>query len=248
MQADDPRSLRLLHGTGMEPIRLLLIDDDAMLADALATSLADDARAHVVGRCAPDDPELSATVRRIRPDVIALEIDALGATVPATLAEAQPRAHLIVLTAGRDMVGAVAAARAGATAWVGKSESTQTLLDAVQGAVLGHARFPPDVLGGVLAALRADARRAPAERPGPLGSLTGRELEVVRCMANGNGTGRIAVELRISKETVRTHVRNILGKLGVHNRLHAVLLARSAGLLPDPPVGPVPSLPLQREP
>ncbi|HWE89970.1 MAG TPA: response regulator transcription factor [Pseudonocardiaceae bacterium] len=221
----------------MIPVRVLLVDDHLMLTEALAARLSAVPDLWVVGRCDPDDPKLAETARRLRPDVVTVEVEAVGVaagTLLERLATAVPAAQLVVLTAGHDVGHAVQAARAGAAAWVSKECGVEELVGVLRGVRQGHAWYPPQVLGVVLRELRDDARRA-RDRSGPLDALSNRERDVLRLMVAGRGPREIAEALLISADTVRTHTRNVFGKLGVHSRLAAVTLARSAGLRPPDP-------------
>jgi two-component system nitrate/nitrite response regulator NarL len=216
-------------------LRVLLVDSHAMLTDALTAQLSTADDLWVVGSCAPEDPRLLDTVRTLRPDVITTEVG------PATMATggllrklraAWPPARLVVLTASRDPAHAVAAARAGAAAWVSKESPLDHLLEVLRRVPQGHAFYPPPQLGVVLRELRADARRAQACRA-RLEVLSERERDVLRHMVDGKPVSQIALEAVVSTSTVRTHVRSILTKLGVRSRLEAVRVARAAGLLPS---------------
>ncbi len=215
-------------------LRVLLVDRHAMLTDALTVQLSTADDLWVVGSATPDDPRLADIVRTLRPDVITTEI---GAATPATagilheLRAAWPAAHLVVLTSSHDPAHAVAAARAGAAAWVSKEGSLDHLLNVLRGVPLGHAFYPPQQLGAVLRELRDDARRA-RECSARLDVLSHREREVLLRMVDGKPVNQIAVESVVSTSTVRTHVRSILTKLGVRSRLEAVSVARAAGLRP----------------
>ena len=103
------------------------------------------------------------------------------------------------------------------------------LIAVLRGVCIGHSWFPPDLLGPVLRGLRTDIRQA-SDGTGPLDMLSPRELDVLGSMMDGRHGPQIAERLSISVETVRTHTRSILAKLGVRRRLAAVRVARSAGL------------------
>ncbi|MGH3771284.1 MAG: response regulator transcription factor, partial [Pseudonocardiaceae bacterium] len=148
-----------------------------------------------------------------------------------SLRAAYPPAQLVVLTGSHDCAHAVAAARAGAAAWVSKESSLEHLRTVLRGVPLGAAFYPPRQLGVVLRELREDARRA-RDRDARLDVLTHREREVLLRMVDGTPVSQIAVESVVSTSTVRTHVRSILTKLGVRSRLEAVSVARAAGLRP----------------
>ncbi|MBV8539510.1 MAG: response regulator transcription factor [Pseudonocardiales bacterium] len=215
-------------------VRVLLIDPHLMLTDALTVRLSTAADLWVVGSAAPEDPRLLDMVRTARPDVITSEI---GPATVATavllrrLRAAYPPAHLVVLTGSHDCAQAVAAARAGASAWVSKESSLEHLLEVLRGVPLGHAFYPPRQLGVVLRALREDVWRA-RDCSARLDVLSHREREVLLRMVDGEPVSRIAAESVVSTSTVRTHVRSILIKLGVRSRLEAVSVARAAGLRP----------------
>lgn len=226
----------------VEPVtflRVLLIDTHAMLTDALAVQLSTADDLWVVGSATPDDPRLSEIVRMQRPDVITTEIGPVTALTSGLLRKlhaAYPPAHVVVLTGSHDIAHAVAAARAGAVAWVSKESSLDHLLEVLRGVPLGHAYYPPRQLGAVLRELREDVCRA-HDCSARLDVLSHREREVLLRMVDGKRVSQIAVESVVSTSTVRTHVRSILTKLGVRSRLEAVSVARAAGLLPaDEPV------------
>jgi two-component system, NarL family, response regulator LiaR len=221
----------------VEPVtflRVLLVDSHAMVTDALAVQLSTAADLWVVGSSSPDDPRLTELVHTLRPDVITTEI---GPTAVATggmvrkLSAAWPAAQLVILTGSHDTAHAVAAARAGAAAWVSKESSLDHLLEVLRGVPLGQAFYPPRQLGVVLRELRADVQHA-RDCSARLDVLSNREREVLLRMVDGTPVSQIAIESVVSTSTVRTHVRSILTKLGVRSRLEAVSVARAAGLRP----------------
>jgi two-component system, NarL family, response regulator LiaR len=215
-------------------LRILLIDSHAMLTDALTVRLSSVDDLWVVGSTSPDDPRLMDVVRTQRPDVITTEIGSAAVATGGLLRKLQaawPPARLVVLTASHHSDHAVAAARAGASAWVSKESSLEHLLEVLRGVPLGHAFYPPEQLGVVLRELRDDVQRA-RDCSARLDVLSHREREVLLRMVDGKPVSQIAVESVVSMSTVRTHVRSILTKLGVRSRLEAVSVARAAGLRP----------------
>lgn len=218
----------------MAPVRIFLVDDHQMVRDALTARLALAADLWVVGGAATGDPGLAQQVGQLRPAVITVEVDQVGAGTGALLdrlAVAAPAARVVALTASHDDARAVDAARAGALAWVPKESSIDHLIDVLRGASVGRASYPGAQLGEVLRELRADVRRA-RERSGPLDALSDREREVLTSMVEGRRRAEIARELCVSDNTVRTHTRNILTKLGVRSSLEAVSIALAAGMRP----------------
>jgi NarL family two-component system response regulator LiaR len=241
MHLDEEGPVRLRQADGMEPIRLLLADDHLMITEALATRLSAAPDVWVAGRCAATDQNLMAIVKGVRPDVIALEAAPFGAGIGdmiERLTATQPGVRVVILSADRNVAHAVAAARAGAASWVAKEQDAAVFEEVIRGVCRGYSWFPPEMLGEILRALRADASQARADDE--LAVLSSRELEVLRAMMTGRRGRQIAGELHISADTVRSHTQNIYAKLEVHSRLEAVSVARAAGLEPLEDAGPGP--------
>lgn len=211
------------------PVRVMLVDDQQMLIEALAARLSTTPDIVVVGHCTTQDPHPHVLATLLRPDVITIEVAQAhdAATLLTLFRTAWPPARVVVLTASRDPEQALDAARAGADGWVSKESSIDTLAHALRCAGQGHACFPPEQLGRVLRELRADVGRA-QRREGPLDVLTRRERDVLMCLAQGQRPAEIADELGMSVNTVRTHTNKIFAKLSVHSRLEAVTVAREA--------------------
>jgi NarL family two-component system response regulator LiaR len=217
----------------MTPIRLLLADDHLMITEALASRLSAAPDVWVAGRCAATDPNLMAIVRGVRPDVIAIEAEPFGSGIGdliSRLMSAGPDLRVVILSADRNVAHAVAAARAGAAAWVAKEQDASEFEAVIRGVCRGWSWFPPEMLGEILSSLRLDASRA--HEGGDLDVLSSRETEVLRAMMTGRRGRQIARDLHISADTVRTHTQNIYSKLDVHSRLEAVSVAGAAGLQP----------------
>src|ERR1700722_3088699 len=179
-------------------------------------------------------------VRWLRPGIVMIEVERLGFAIPEVLSrisEAWPDASIIVVSADDDVSHAVEAARAGADAWVPKSQGADQLETVLRGVARGHSWFPPEMLGEILRGLRDDVRSA-QESTSLLDMLSPRELDVLTSMAKGKRARQIAAELMISADTVRTHTRGIFGKLEVHSRIEAVSVAWAAGLRPEEAAAP----------
>lgn len=220
------------HAEEVLPVRLFVVDDQQMFSEALTLRLSRSPELWVVGHAPADHPGLTDLLNRLRPNVITVDVGQLGVGAVAVLDRllaACPGAHLVVVTGSEDPTLAVEAARAGVVGWVSKSATPEHLVDVLRAVSQGHAWYPPRQLGVVLRELRADARR---DRTGPLDALSARELEVLHGLVDGLRGAEIAAELQVSANTIRTHTNNIFSKLGVHSRLEAVSLARSAGLRP----------------
>ncbi|MEZ0069050.1 DNA-binding NarL/FixJ family response regulator [Streptacidiphilus sp. MAP12-20] len=142
-----------------------------------------------------------------------------------------PELRVIVLAAADDPHRAVRALQAGAGGWVAKESSLGRLMAVIRGVMRDETHLPPSLLTGVVRELTA-ARRDRTESERLVDSLTPREKQVLRCMVAGLGRQAVADRLYLSPHTVRTHMQNVLGKLGVHSTLAAVALARRAGVGP----------------
>lgn len=232
MHLDEDEALLIMHYQQMSPLRLLLIDDHLMVTEALASRLSSAMDLWVAGRCTTTDPSLLDIVQGVRPDVITIEVEPLGAAVGETLRAimaARPEAKLVVLSSDHDLSHAIEAARIGVHAWVAKEQGAAELETVLRGVYEGKSWWPPDMLGEIMRELRADIRRA-REDGDALDMLSPRERDVLIGMMAGKRGRQIAQDLMISTDTVRTHTRNIFAKLDVHSRLEAVRVARAAGL------------------
>jgi DNA-binding NarL/FixJ family response regulator len=148
------------------------------------------------------------------------------------LRRASREAAVVVLAETDDVEAAVAAARAGAVGWVAPGVAVDELADLIRSAANGGGSYPQHHLGAVLRALWSDVGDA-ATRASRLSSLTDRERYVLGLLVEGLATRDMAARMGLSANTVRTHTHGIFRKLGVHHRLEAVRVARSAGLVPN---------------
>ncbi|MER6499477.1 response regulator transcription factor [Streptomyces sp. NPDC001455] len=255
-------------GVPVARIRVLVVDDHRIFAESLAAALA--AEPDVEVSAAGSGPAALRCLERAAAEgrgydvmLIDAELGALAAVggrrapapVPAPRAgettpvdgislvagvhSARPSVRTVVLAEKDDPHRAALALQAGASGWVAKDCSLQRLLTVVRGVLRDETHLPPALLTGVLRELTA-ARRHRTESERLVESLTPREREVLRCMVAGLGRKAVAERLFLSPHTVRTHMQNVLGKLGVHSTLAAVALARRAGIGPVDlePAGP----------
>ncbi|MFE6504954.1 LuxR C-terminal-related transcriptional regulator [Kitasatospora sp. NPDC057738] len=162
-----------------------------------------------------------------------------GITLLARLRRAHPGLRAIVLATADDPHRAARALHAGATGWVAKESSLARLLAVVRGVLRDETHLPPALLTGVIRELTT-ARRDRTESERLVDTLTPREKQILRCMVAGLGRQAVAERLYLSPHTVRTHMQNVLGKLGVHSTLAAVAVARRAGVSPAEPAVPAP--------
>lgn len=240
----------------MQRIRVLVVDDHRIFAESLAAALAVEQDVDVAA--AGSGPAALRAVERAaadgrRFDVLLIDADLGGAppeAVEASVPEPgdtpaaagglalvsrvhthHPDTRTVVLAERDDPRRAAAALQAGASGWVAKDSSLSRLLQVVRGVLRGETHLPPALLTGVLRELTA-SRRHRSESERLVETLTPREHEVLRCMVAGLGRKAVAERLYLSPHTVRTHMQNVLGKLGVHSTLAAVALARRAGVGP----------------
>lgn len=248
-------------GFSVVRIRVLVVDDHRIFAESLAAALA--AEPDVDVSAAGSGPAAMRSLERAvaegrRFDVLLVDAD-LGGNVPgvrpapvqegnedglvdgislvAGVRVAQPGVRIVVLAEKDDPRRAALALQAGASGWVAKDCSLSRLLTVIRGVLRDETHLPPALLTGVLRELTA-ARKHRTESERLVESLTPREREVLRCMVAGLGRKAVAERLFLSPHTVRTHMQNVLGKLGVHSTLAAVALARRAGVGPVD-LGPV---------
>ena len=206
-------------------IRVLLVDDHAVVREGLRAFLELQDGIEVVGDAA-DGREGVAAAERLRPDVVLMdlvmpELDGLSAL--RALRKRAPEARTIVLTSflGDDKL--LPALRAGAAGYVLKNAPPSEVVRAVRAAHAGEAVLDPVVAGRLLEALSRDEE--------PLDRLTPREREVLVLLGRGLSNKRIAQDLRLSEKTVKTHVGHVLAKLGVADRTQAAVVAVRAGLV-----------------
>ncbi|MFH8379395.1 LuxR C-terminal-related transcriptional regulator [Kitasatospora sp. NPDC018058] len=160
-----------------------------------------------------------------------------GISLLGRLRRAHPGLRAVVLAIADDPHRAARALHAGATGWVAKESSLARLLAVVRGVLRDETHLPPALLTGVIRELTT-ARRDRTESERLVDTLTPREKQILRCMVAGLGRQAVAERLYLSPHTVRTHMQNVLGKLGVHSTLAAVAVARRAGVSPAEPAVP----------
>ena len=210
-------------------IRVLIADDHEVVRRGLRTFLDLQDDIEVVGE-AEDGEEAVAASERLTPDVILLDLVMPRRDGVAAIPEIRrrsPRTRVIVLTSFLDDDKLLPAVRAGAAAYVLKDIQPQELVQAIRTVHGGDSLLHPAAAARVMAELAADGER----RAGA--TLTPREKEVLGLIARGMPNKVIARELRVSEKTVKTHVSNLLGKLGLTDRTQAALYAVREGIV-DP--------------
>jgi DNA-binding NarL/FixJ family response regulator len=210
-------------------IRVLIADDHAVVRRGLRTFLDLQHEIDVVGE-AEDGEEAIAEAERMRPDVILLDLVMPrldGVAAIHGIRERSPSTRVIVLTSFLDDDKLLPAVRAGAAGYLLKDVQPQELVEAIRTVHGGEGQLHPAAAARVMAELAEGGAR-----PDPRNSLTPRELEVLGLIARGRSNKLIARELGVSEKTVKTHVSNLLGKLGLTDRTQAALYAVREGLVP----------------
>ena len=202
-------------------IRVVIADDHRVVRDGLCYLLGQEPGVEVTGE-AGDGRQAVDVVAATRPDVLLLDLYMPGLDGHAVLAALRAAPHrpaVVVLTSAADDEHLMRAMQAGATSYLLKTAPAEDVITAIRDAAAGNASLSPELLTRLTHALR---RPRP---PDPLQPLSPREREVLRLIARGHGNRQIARDLAIGEQTVKTHVRSILAKLGLQDRVQAAIFA-----------------------
>jgi DNA-binding NarL/FixJ family response regulator len=217
--------------TAESRITVLIVDDQRLVRTGFRAILADEADIDVVGEAA-DGVQALQLVRALAPDVVLMDIrmphmDGLEAT-RIVLAESRSRVVMLTTFDSDDYV--YEALRAGASGFLLKDAPAEHLIAAVRCAAVGDALIDPSVTRRLITHIAGSLRPA-SVLPAQLRELTDRELQVLRLVARGLSNTEIAGELVIEESTVKSHVGRVLTKLGLRDRVQAVVLAYETGLI-----------------
>jgi DNA-binding NarL/FixJ family response regulator len=213
-----------------EPVRVLVVDDQELIREGIASLLGIQPGIEVVGTAA-DGREAVEKVLALAPDVVLMDVrmpEMDGVAAAAILHQRSPECRVVMLTTFDDEEYVVQALRAGAHGYLLKDRPARELADAVRLARTGVVQFD-----SAAAARLASALGRPAAAPPPPvdQALTAREIEVLRLVARGSTNREIAARLYLSDGTVKNHISRILGRLGLRDRTQAAIYARDHGLL-----------------
>ena len=227
----------------MKRIRLLLVDDQSLFREALRTLLSLQADFEIVAE-AGDGEQAIAAVARHRPDVVLMDLrmpvmgglEATRRIMAGASSSTGAAPRIMVLTTFDEDNEVFEALRAGAIGYLLKASNAEKLCGAIRAAAQGSSVLEPAIAAKLMAGIdRAgpvarDARRA-ADSVGLAEPLSARELDVLRFLTEGCSNKEIGARLKISEGTVKNHMTNVLGKLGVLDRTQAALKARELGLI-----------------
>jgi two-component system, NarL family, response regulator LiaR len=205
-------------------IRVLIADDHSVVREGLRMFLGRDPELDVVGEAA-DGGEAVERSRQLHPDVVLMDLlmpvmD--GITATSIIRTEHPQIEVIALTSVLESASVVGAIQAGAIGYLLKDTQAPELRRAIKAAAAGQVQLSPQASAYLMREVRA---------PEKTEALTERETEVLRLLAQGQSNKEIARDLQIAEDTVKTHVKHILAKLGVQSRTQAVLSAIHLGLV-----------------
>jgi NarL family two-component system response regulator LiaR len=208
------------------PTRVLIADDHSVVRQGLQMFLALDPDIEIAGE-ASNGGEALTQARKLRPDVILMDLlmpKMDGVTAIAAIRRELPEIEIIALTSVLEDASVVGAIKAGATGYLLKDTQADDLCRAIKAAAAGQVQLSPQAAARLMREVKL------VDSPE---SLTTRETDVLRLIGAGLSNKEIARELNIGEKTVKTHVSNVLSKLGVLSRTQAALYAVKMGLVPD---------------
>jgi NarL family two-component system response regulator LiaR len=212
-----------------EIITVLIVDDHAVVRGGIRGFLETQPDLQVLGEAASGAEGVKLAAETV-PDVVLMDLDMPemdGVEATRRIRDASPRTQVVVLTSFHDDAHVFPAVKAGALSYQLKDIGPEDLAETVRRAARGEAVLNPQVAARLVREL-AGAR---APQANPLGELSGRELEVLRLIAEGLSNAEIAGRLVLSEKTVKGHVSNILGKLQLADRTQAAVLAWRQGMI-----------------
>jgi DNA-binding NarL/FixJ family response regulator len=205
-------------------VRIVIVDDHALLRDALATILAAEADFEVVGQggSAADAIRLAG---ELLPDIILLDIDMPGGGITAAreISIACPVTKIAILTSSEDDDDLISALKTGTRAYILKGVQARELLRILRAVEAGESYVPPALAAHLLVEMREPAPKLPDN---PIDELTERERQILEGLAAGSSNKEIGQKLFLAEKTVKHYITNILQKLQVRNRVEAALLAQ----------------------
>lgn len=209
-----------------DSIRIVIADDHRAFAEALAATMRMEKDLSIVAVVHDGEAAIEVALNK-EPDVVVMDLQMPGVDgIAATrrIKEAHPETHVVILSASEGEYERARALDAGAEGYLSKERSVKDVTSSVRDVSRGKNLVSPEEARRILAHLRKRRERDSAERE-RVARLTPRETEILQGLADGLSTERLALKLEISRNTLRTHVQNILFKLRVHSKVEALALA-----------------------
>ena len=229
----DSRGMAAGAAPGVDPIRVLVVDDHALFRRGLEMVLAQEPDIEVVGE-AGDGAEAVERAADLLPDVVLMDVRMprrSGIEACTAIKDVVPSARIIMLTISDEESDLYEAIKAGATGYLLKEISIDEVATAIRAVAGGQSLISPSMASKLLSEVATLIKRDGDRQQVPAPRLTDRELEVLRLVARGLNNRDIAKQLYISENTVKNHIRNILEKLQLHSRMEAVVYAVREKLL-----------------
>ena len=210
----------MVSESAVDAIRVLVVDDHPLLREGVRAVLEGHSDVAVVAEAANGHEAVDAFMTHL-PDVTLMDLqmpEMSGTDAISEIRSRSPDARIVVLTTYKGDVSALRALRAGAVGYLLKGQLLTELLDTIRKVHAGGRCIPAEIVAELAAHFGDD-------------SLSERELQVLRSVALGNSNKRVAVELSITEETVKAHMKSIMSKLNANDRTHAVTIALRRGIL-----------------
>jgi DNA-binding NarL/FixJ family response regulator len=218
---------------GSSAIRIILVDGSSLFRQAIGGALSRVEGLEVIAESQTATLAIN-DAERTQPDLMVVDGDYFVSWLPTFIADVRavaPDCKLLVLTSEQQLGPLIDALRAGANGYLTKEMSLEDLVEAARVVANGGVVVPPDMLSQLVRTLVTQEGRKTDDSIMTLSKLTRRERQVLALLADGYDKDAIALELAISPQTARTHVQNILAKLGLHSRLEAAAFARRHPIL-----------------